>query len=494
MYPVLKDVDRYDGGVWIDCFQSATMSGFTWYQLGTPDVFLTKIRVRMSNDSDAPQDVRIHACRVDALCFGPLLDVCGLLGSVGTFFIDLSLDIAELWLIGQYLCIPFHALGELFLAGADACCTASGALSVGLAVLERGITWDEISALILAHWPELAPLIDDPASYIWTLIGDLIPDLPDWLDDPVAYITEIVDGILPDIPDWLTDPVGWLAATLEENFPLLYYLVVDPIGEILYLIGQAFDLTPYEAQSGEFIVKALFERWFPELYLLWRELQLWSGLYEREGAVGVMGEARRRFYGLAERVLRFLWEGEWGEVAETIELWLTGVVTEAASPAIAGAMVTVIGTDLSAITDAEGRYTIRGEVVAAPSYSLKITRSGYSDTIVPGVIAIDGVPTTIAVFMGFIVTPPEANPAPRLRTNIEVYVTVVEQLAWTEAVLATKIGEPTEDFWAAQVAELTDWLTNACVAIGVLQAELLLYIGSAEMPAEYADLLDFQCV
>lgn len=250
--------------------------------------------------------------RPPVLCPGtPLGDICEVFVTIGDFFADLADRIDDIMFVGDALATPFVSLAGTFHDLGDTCCQASATLQDILDALEGGLTADEILALLQEHWPALAAFLEDPVAYITEIVSPLIPELPDWLDDPVTYITEIVIGILPDIPDWLTDPVAWLAAMFEEHFPLLYYLIVDPGGWLLYIVGEAFGLEPYEAQDWDFVLKALFERYFPELYLLWRELTLWAGLFEREGAVGVLTELKERFYGLAERALRFLWEGEW---------------------------------------------------------------------------------------------------------------------------------------------------------------------------------------
>ena len=223
------------------------------------------------------------------VCPGPLGQICKLIRDVGQFFTGLAGDIQGVFIIGEYLAQPFRSLGALFESGADTCCATSAALQEIFDLLEGGISWDEISAMIVEHWPGLAPLIVDPLGYITAIVSDLIPDLPDWLDDPLA----------------------WLIATLQEHFPLLYYLVVDPKDQVLYLIGQAFDLTPYEAQSGEFIVKTLFERYFPELYLVWRDPVRWlvdTLLALEEEIVRPIAD---KLQSLGEHLLRLMWEGEW---------------------------------------------------------------------------------------------------------------------------------------------------------------------------------------
>ena len=413
----------------------------------------------------------IYAVYLEAACGGPLADICNVFHSIGDFFFGLAGTISGVFIIGDYLAGPFVSLAETFHSLGDTCCAASAALQEILDLLEGGITWDEISAMILEHWPGLAPLITDPLGYITEIVSDLIPDLPDWLDDPLA----------------------WLIATLQEHFPLLYYLVVDPKDQVLYLIGQAFDLTPYEAQSAEFIVKALFERYFPELYRLWLKLDkgLWTwllALYEE-----FFNNIAKTVLRLAEFTILYAWEGVMPARPEMVELWLKGTVTEAKSPALAGATVTVVGTSLSTVTDANGRYEIRGDAPKADSYSLLVTKPNYRDTVIAGIAAHVREPVTIDIGMEYIVTPPGQNPAPRLQRLIEVYQSTTEKVVWTRQVLETRRGLPTEAFWQAQLDELLAWMREACNDIRVGQMELVLYFGAAGVPDEYAALMEFRC-
>jgi len=223
------------------------------------------------------------------VCPGPLGAICAVFHNIGDFFSDLANAISGVFIVGDYLASPFRSLGGTFHDLGDTCCQASATLQEILDLLEGGITWDEISAMILGHWPNLAPLITDP----------------------LGYITDIISDLIPDIPDWLSDPLSWLIDTLKERFPSLYYLVVDPAGQMLYLLAQLFDLTPYEARTPEFLVKALFERYFPELYLIWRDPIRWLVdtllTLKRE----IVEPIADKLQDLGEHLLRLMWEGEW---------------------------------------------------------------------------------------------------------------------------------------------------------------------------------------
>ena len=82
-------------------------------------------------------------------CTGPLKDICAVSHSIGNFFSGLADDISGVMFVGGALSAPFVSLAETFHDLGDTCCTASAALQEVLDLLEGGITWDEISAMIL---------------------------------------------------------------------------------------------------------------------------------------------------------------------------------------------------------------------------------------------------------------------------------------------------------------------------------------------------------
>lgn len=325
----------FDGDEWIEITDypfSKVSSLFHW---GFPPTPVNKVRVRIRNRRADPKDAYVYSCTLASTCSGPLISICNIFRAVGDFFTDLAADIREVWVIGEYLATPFENLGDLFCDAFGLCCTASGALQDILDALEAGITPESLLALIEDNWPTLYGLITDPIG--WFLVQlTLAFDLEPWHTQSLEFLAKwILEEYFPTLYAIWLDPEEWLAILLEDRFPVLYYLVVDPAGQVLYLIGQAFDLTPYEAQSPEFIVKALFERYFPELYLFARDPGTW--LRERvldiireftEDIAGFLEDAwawlldqyedafesiQARLYVLAEKTLRFFWEGVWQE-------------------------------------------------------------------------------------------------------------------------------------------------------------------------------------
>lgn len=241
-----------------------------------PAGILTAIRLRFDNPSNAqPYTGLVCGSEYEVACSGPLADLCGFLHTIGDFFHDLADDLEGILVVGQHLSGPFNIVGDLFEDGAEICCRVSGELAALLAVIEGKGTWEALLALIQENEPTLYTLITDPVG--WFLVQlTLTFDLEPWHTQSLEFFTKWVleTYFLTLYQIWL-DPEDWLAILLEDRFPILYYLVVDPEGEILYLIGQVFDLPPYETQSAEFIVKALFERYFATLYHLWLDPEDW---------------------------------------------------------------------------------------------------------------------------------------------------------------------------------------------------------------------------
>ena len=282
-------VDVYDGENWRGTGWLSAHPGQDWHRFTFDAQIVEAVWVNLHPDAEAESLGGIGDVVIGTGCTGPLAPICEIIHAVGDWFDGLADDIEGVMFVGGALSTPFRNLGEKFRNLGDTCCEVSADLQDILDALESGITWEKISAIIAEHWPGLALLLDDPAE--------------------------------------------WLTQLLLEHAPGLYYLIVDPGGELLYLIAQLFDLTPYEAQNGEMVVKALFERYFPTLYLLWRDPEHWLEEHVDPRIAAVLGEIAdfmadpwgwlldkledgfedisERVQYVAEHAIRFLWEGEW---------------------------------------------------------------------------------------------------------------------------------------------------------------------------------------
>ena len=283
------EIDYHDGDAWSALVCDIDPYGTLPLEFDFDPVRIEMLRFRLRNLDDDAADALAFRFKIGADCTGPLAPLCGLFHGVADFFEDVAENIEGIWLLGDYLSPPFNNIAEALNGMGDTCCEVSATLGETLELFEGGVTWDELTSLIQDHWPWLYNLANDPVGWFLAQLA-LAFDLD--LDDAQSL-------------------ESLAALVLSNHFPILYYLATDPKGEMLYLVGQLFELEPYEAQSAEFVIKALFERYFPTQYLAWREIEEWRGLHEREGAVGVMTELKARFYSLAERGLRFLWEGIW---------------------------------------------------------------------------------------------------------------------------------------------------------------------------------------
>lgn len=269
------------------------------------------VRFRMKADGEGHLFGGPALIYLEEACSGPLRHICGLLHSIGTFFIDLASDIRELWLVGEFLAIPFEELGELFQDGADTCCEASATLQGILDALEEGITPGSLLALIQASWPTLYNLITDPVDWFLvqlTLAFDLEPwhtqsleFLAKWILeeyfftlyqiwlDPDAWIEDNVLPLIPSLPDWVTDPDTYLQDLLTRIFPALADFLADPAGWIENQVRAIIaDLTE---DLADFLDNA------------------WDWLLDQYE--DTFESIQARLYDLAEHTLRFFWEGEW---------------------------------------------------------------------------------------------------------------------------------------------------------------------------------------
>lgn len=283
------DSDLWNGSEWVPAeYWGDTTGPRTAHGLLPPQVF-SKLRIRFQHHGADWLRGELNDVRIDRICGGPLINICGFLGEGSEFFADLADDIEDVILVGDYLAAPFEALAGIFSRAQSACCSASTALQELLDALEAGVSWEAVLGLIQEHWPELIAFIDDPVAYLTDIVQELIPELPEWLDDPVAYITEIVQELIPELPDWLDDPIGWLTATLQEHFPTLYAIHEDP--------------DAWLRERVEALLRELFED--VEAFLE----NAWSWLLDRyEDAFENIHD---RLYYLAEHTLRYFWEGEW---------------------------------------------------------------------------------------------------------------------------------------------------------------------------------------
>lgn len=176
---------------------------------------------------------------------------------------------------------------------------------------QAGKFWD------VARWFENKPFVSGAAPYFFT-VGDLIRSIGDrfrkadlWATD-VGYRLEarvkkirLNEYILDLMVSWdllRTDPDFWIRdiiriacgfgpydvqnwdfvakSILEKYLPTLYYFwkytlpsfktfFDNPMRSIRYWIGEAIGLDLYHLQTWEFMIKAIFDKYFHSLYLFW---------------------------------------------------------------------------------------------------------------------------------------------------------------------------------------------------------------------------------
>lgn len=265
----------WDGNGWRAITDFYISPDPAWYVWPHGDVTVSKVKIQIHQRWPEQGDVRIHALAIDASCSGPLKDICAFFRDVGTFFIDLSLDIAELWLIGQYLCIPFEFLGEVFYAGADTCCSVSSRLASALDVAAASLTWDTLLSLILESSPTLYYLITDPVG--WFLVQlTLAFNLEPWHTQSLEFLAKwVLETYFPTLYTFWLDPSGEIVRWVSQYSSFVAGLFIDPAKQIRWTIGEILGILPGMYDHPEAWPEMLFEGHFPTLYEFWLDPEEW---------------------------------------------------------------------------------------------------------------------------------------------------------------------------------------------------------------------------
>lgn len=269
------DVDQYDGEWTIISQWSIGHERKTIWTAWVGGIDLTAVRVRFKNRRWDIEDALIHWVKLEATCFGPLLGICKFLTDVGTFFIDLSLDIVELWLIGRFLAEPFEFLGELFYLGADTCCSASGTLQTLLDGLEDGLTVDALLTIFQDHFPTLYAIITDPVG--WFLVQlTLAFDLEPWHTQSLEFLAKwILETYFPTLYQIWLDPLGEIVRWVSQYSSFVAGLFIDPAKQIRWTVGEILGILPGMYDHPEAWPEMLFEGHFPALYAFWLDPEAW---------------------------------------------------------------------------------------------------------------------------------------------------------------------------------------------------------------------------
>jgi len=194
------------------------------------------------------------------ILYNALAYLTGYLSQVGWGLRGLSEDIADIYLIGDYLAWPFEYFGGLIV---------SAAVWVSEAATAWGDIWPEIEAWINARWglselayyadyilsfiqdvwyrvkvivdyyyPELETFFSDPYGYLYTKITDILADLNISLDDLRWKIIDILADLLPDSWSFLYFPWRWVRDRIVEYNAALWGFLEDPDGWLLDRIQQ----------------------------------------------------------------------------------------------------------------------------------------------------------------------------------------------------------------------------------------------------------------
>ena len=117
-----------------------------------PKGILTEVGLDVGCSTETKVAVIIYeiAAGGKGCCFaGPLAAICNVFCEIGDWFADLADDIEGVMFVGGALSAPFRSLADTLNGLGGTCCEVSANLQEILDLLEGGISWGEISAMIL---------------------------------------------------------------------------------------------------------------------------------------------------------------------------------------------------------------------------------------------------------------------------------------------------------------------------------------------------------
>lgn len=184
----------------------------------------------------------------------------GFIARVGWYLQDVGDDIAEVYLIGEYLATPFRFAGSVIVAMAVNVADLSMTWEDiwpniqswidarwGLETLSNYADyliqlvqdfWFRVKTVVDYYYPELDTFFSDPYGYLYTRITDILAQFDITLDDLRWKIIDILADLLPDSWSFLYYPFRWVRDRIVEyNFQLAQFLE-DPDGWLLERIQQ----------------------------------------------------------------------------------------------------------------------------------------------------------------------------------------------------------------------------------------------------------------
>lgn len=264
---------------------------------------------------------------------GALTGFAELLAGIRDWFWETGESIDDVWLLGDWLAMPFYAVGWFF-DTAEFVINAFRDLLVRIIeelfeIQDAVAEWFDWTALI----EQFNLLIANAALWIESIVTGWWPGLLYLFSWPLRFITETLIDELPQLDDLFNWPGVWLRLRIREHFPWIEGLLDDPLGWLWdWLVGawehlgelfespltwldswldylipdwRAFSLDP--SRWLDDLLAGLWPEWSdfkidPIGWIVEQLLSLLEMQYER---------LHERIYGLAEHVLRFMWEGIW---------------------------------------------------------------------------------------------------------------------------------------------------------------------------------------
>jgi hypothetical protein len=207
---------------------------------------------------------------------------------VGAWAAQTAVDIQDVPVVGKALSMPFVTLSQRI-----------GAVTLNLTyfliafqrmvdAIKVGDLGGSIEAALDMLFPAWRRLKADPLGFIVDTLADSYSHVPLLLRDPNAWLIAILTSLQPTLADFVQDPLAWLESHMPEMPEGWGAILADPIGWLKGVLSEIWgvDLSFWDDPLGN-IVKAILD-WI----------------------VAHLIEFAKWVYPVAEKVIRYLWEGE----------------------------------------------------------------------------------------------------------------------------------------------------------------------------------------
>ena len=207
---------------------------------------------------------------------------------LGEAVVSLAGSLYNVPLLGKALCVPVYQIGRMTLDVAVYFSYFEAGYGKLIKALQSGDWGTGLEAALDLFFPGWRVLRDDPLRFMLDNLSKSYAFVPDFLQDPLTWLSRTLLALFPKVAGLWEDPDQFVADILERLAGGLAEILRDPLGWLR---------TKLSALMG---VETTF--WDDPFGNLWLWLMKWIETHLVEFAKWV--------YPVAEKVLRYLWEGE----------------------------------------------------------------------------------------------------------------------------------------------------------------------------------------